>query len=105
MTETWLHVLKNAVKPREDGNYPASPKMKDEEAAEAYVNRIIESGSAEDIQTLLATINDAAAAQGLPAIQTIAERTPGLVVAVLKKSGITLGNVERGLKPDDRNTI
>ncbi len=53
MSETWMHVIKNAVAVRGEGNYPSSPKLGDIASANNYLERVLASGDKKTREILL----------------------------------------------------
>lgn len=101
MSETWMHVLKNAQKKRGEGNYPVSPRVLDVKATEEYIQRILESGDS-DALTQLLSLSD----QSIPAVKVIQSHTTEIAVVGLQKSGFIFGSgTQESWKPEDRNII
>lgn len=87
MSETWLHVIKNAAIDRK----PKSPKLLDNIAADAYLDRILESSDASTRRELLSILDqlDPNKLGELPGLQYLVENHHSLRRQVLIDIGAT----------------
>ena len=96
MAETWLHSIKAAAKekPRDDGNYPVSPRLLSEQEPKEYLERLLISGRPDHRRQLL-EILDTATDNTVPGIAALKEAKPLLVGAVMRDAEVTFGSARR----------